>query len=266
MKRFLFLFMTLLLTILPVTTVHTSAETPMESMVRIVHASPDTPSVDIYLNDEQVVSEASFSDVSDYLSVPEGTNTVDIYASGTKGQKDPVLSASVNVKGGMTYTLAAANTLQNLELEVLEDDMGITRGKAKIRVSHFAPDAPAVNVGVKNGDVLFNNLAFKQTTEYKELKPNTYDLTVTTADGNQLELDLSGTRLAENTVYTVLAISTGDQLEALILEDQSMMPSEMPKTGMGGTAANSPLDAVKYMAAGAALITIAAFVFRRKHA
>jgi hypothetical protein len=264
MKRLLFLIMTLPLTILPVTAVHTNAETPMESMVRIVHASPDAPAVDIYINDEQVVSGASFADASDYLSVPEGSNSVDIYAAGTKGQKNPVLSASVNVKGGMAYTLVAANTLQNLELQVLEDDMGITNGQSKIRVAHFSPDAPKVNVGVKNGEVWLNHLSFKQTSEYKEVEPNVYDLTVTTADGNHPVLDLSNIKLAENTVYTILTVNTADQIEALILEDQSMMPSEMPKTGMGGTAANYSFDAVKYMAAGAAIIVLAAFVFRRK--
>lgn len=269
MKKIFLALITLLVTLLPLAAVHSHAEMQMESLVRIVHASPDASAVDIYLNDEQVVSGIVFADATDYLSVPEGSNSVEIYETGTKGEKDSLISASVNVQGGMAYTIVAANALQNLELEVLKDDMEVTDGKAKIRVSHFSSDAPAVNVGLQGGDVLFNNLTFKQTSDYKELEPNIYDLAIATADGQQQILDLSDTELKGNTIYHVLTINTANELEVLMLEDQSVMPpeipmpSEMPKTGMGGTAASYSLENLIYASAGAVLLLLIALVFRR---
>lgn len=273
MKKIFLTLITLLITLLPLAAVHSHAEMQMESLVRIVHASPDASAVDIYINDEQAVSGFVFADATDYLSVPEGSNSVEIYEAGTKGEKDPLISASVNVQGGMAYTIVAANTLQNLELEVLKDDMEVTNDKAKIRVSHLSSDAPAVNVGLQGGDVLFNNLAFKQTSDYKELEPNIYDLAIATADGQQQILDLSDTKLEKNTIYHVLAINTANELEVLILEDQSVMPpevpmpSEMPKTGLGGTAAGYSIQSLIYASASAViLITLVVLAFRRSRA
>ncbi|MDQ0245448.1 hypothetical protein J2S09_003025 [Bacillus fengqiuensis] len=272
MKKIFLTLIALLITLLPLAAVQSHAEMQMESLIRIVHASPDASAVDIYINDEQVVSGIVFADATDYLSVPEGSNSVEIYEAGTKGEKDPLISASVNVQGGMAYTVVAANTLQQLELEVLKDDMEVANGKAKIRVSHFSPDAPAVNVGLQGGDVLFNNLAFKQTSDYKELEPNIYDLAIATADGQQQILDLSDTELAENTIYNVLAINTADNLEVLMLEDQSVMPpeitmpSEMPKTGMGGTASTYSFENLIYASAGAVILVFIALAFRRYRA
>ncbi len=272
MKKIFLTLLTLLVTLLPLATVHSHAEMQMESLVRIVHASPDASAVDIYINEEQVVSGIVFADATDYLSVPEGSNSVEIYEAGTKGEKDPLITASVNVQGGMAYTVVAANTLQKLELEILKDDMEVTNGKAKIRMSHLSPDAPVVNVGLQGGDVLFNNLSFKQTSDYKELEPNIYDLAIATADGQQQILDLSDTALAQNTIYHVLAINTASDLEVLILEDQSVMPpevpmpSEMPKTGMGGTAASYSLENLVYTSASAVILILIGVAFRRSRA
>jgi hypothetical protein len=266
MKKTWFAFMALLIVSTLFIPAQSSAEMQMESLIRLVHASPDAPAVDIYMNDEQIVSEAVFADATNYFSVPEGTNSIQVYAAGTKGKQAPVLSTTVNLQGGMAYTAVAANTLQNLELTVLEDEMGVTNGKAKIRVSHFSPDAPPVNIGLKSGDVLFNKLTFKQTTNYEELEPNTYDLAVTTADGSELVLDLSETELAENTIYHILAINTANQLEALMLEDQPMIPSEMPKTGMGGMASGYWLPNLLYTSAGIVTTGLLLLAVRRYRA
>ncbi|MBX4389811.1 DUF4397 domain-containing protein, partial [Mycobacterium tuberculosis] len=86
--------------------------------------------------------------------------------------------------------------------------------------------------GLIGGDALFSGATFKAFTDYKELDPNTYDLEIRTPDGKQV-LDLSGTKLEANMVYSVYAINTADKLEVLVLQDSMVMPSEMPKTGMG---------------------------------
>ncbi|WP_375536390.1 DUF4397 domain-containing protein [Alteribacillus sp. HJP-4] len=50
-------------------------------MVRILHASPDAPAVDVYVNDEAVVEDAEFKDATDYMDLPEGDHEVAIYPS-----------------------------------------------------------------------------------------------------------------------------------------------------------------------------------------
>jgi len=69
-----------------------------EAMIRVVHASPDAPEVDIYVDNQSIVVGASFKDVTDYLKVPAGSHKIEVYAIGTKGKEKPVISTNVTVE------------------------------------------------------------------------------------------------------------------------------------------------------------------------
>ncbi|MFD1020618.1 DUF4397 domain-containing protein [Thalassobacillus hwangdonensis] len=232
------------------------------AMVRILHASPDAPAVDVYVNDEAVVEGAEFKAATDYMEVPAGEHKVEIYAAGTKGDSDPVISTNVTVEAGMAYTAAAINNLENIELKAIADSMEVTEGMSKVRVGHLIPGAPAVDVGPIGGDALFSGAEFPMVTDYAELDPGTYDLEVRTTDGTQL-LDLSGTMLEANTVYSAFAVGTADSPEILLLKDYTMMPNEMPDTGMGG-ATDSANSALPYALGLGALVLAGGVVFFRR--
>ncbi|TDL82705.1 DUF4397 domain-containing protein [Peribacillus frigoritolerans] len=233
-----------------------------DAMVRIVHASPDAPAVDVVVDGKTVVEGAEFKAATDYMMVPAGDHKVEIFAAGTVADGEPVISADLTVEAGMAYTAAAINKLDSLELKVLNDDNMVTEGKAKVRVSHLSPDAPAVDVAVKGGDVLFPGAEFKGVTDYIEVDPGSYDLEVRGAGTEDVVLDLAGTELKANMAYTVIAVGfAGGEpaLEALVLADSAMMPSEMPKTGMGGTSAADttnylPIAAVSILGLGALMV------------
>ncbi|WP_226670392.1 DUF4397 domain-containing protein [Metabacillus litoralis] len=254
-------FGTIIATVLMVGLMATGAlAASTDAMVRVVHASPDAPAVDVYLNDELTIEGAEFKAATDYLNVPEGEHKVEIFAAGTT--ENAVISQNVTVKAGKAYTVAAANVLENIELVIAEDSMEVTEGKTKVRVGHLSPDAPTVDVGLIDGDALFSGAAFKAITDYKELDPNTYDLEIRTPDGTQV-LDLSGTKLEENTVYSVFAVNNAENLEVLLLKDSMLMPSEMPKTGLGG-ASESSTSIVPVVASIIGLGIVGFVVFRRK--
>ncbi|WP_027956077.1 MULTISPECIES: DUF4397 domain-containing protein [Halobacillus] len=233
-----------------------------EAMLRVVHASPDAPAVDVYLNDEAAVEGAEFKAATDYMKVPAGEHTVEIYAAGTKGEQDPVISTNVTVEAGKAYTAAAVDNLENLQLKALEDSMEASEDMAKIRVGHFIPEAPAVDVGPIDGDAVFSGAEFPMVTDYKELEAGTYDLEVRTTDGTQL-IDLSGTALEAGNVYSAFAVGTADNPEVILLQDSSAMPSDMPETGFGGT--NQTSNALLYAGIlGLAAAGAGVFLTRRK--
>ncbi|RJR07808.1 DUF4397 domain-containing protein [Candidatus Parcubacteria bacterium] len=236
------------------------------AMVRIIHASPDAPAVDVFVNGDAVVENASFKAATDYMNLPAGTHKVEIYATGTMGEADPVIAADLTVEAGMSYTVAAINNVANLELSVTTDNNMVEEGKAKIRVGHFSPDAPAVNVGLIGGDDVFSGAEFKAVTDYMALDAGSYDLEVRTADGGQQVLDLTGTELEANKVYSVYAINTVDSIEVLVLVDNTMMPSEMPQTGMGGASASASEGINTWAAIGALLLVGAAVIGVRRFA
>ncbi|WP_404408808.1 DUF4397 domain-containing protein [Jeotgalibacillus malaysiensis] len=232
-----------------------------EGWARVIHASPDAPAVDVYVNGEAVVEGAEFKAFTDYLALPAGDHEVEIFPAG--GTETAVISETLTVEEGMYYTAAAVGTLDRIELSVTQDDLAIGEGMTKVRAGHFSPDAPAVDVGLIDGDAVFSGAEFPGVTDFAELEAGTYDLEVRTPEGDQV-LDLSGTALEAGTAYSVYAINTLDSIEPLIVTASAAesMPSEMPETGMGGAAnqSNTGMMAVAAMAAGAALL----FVFRKR--
>ncbi|MFQ6388174.1 DUF4397 domain-containing protein [Priestia aryabhattai] len=203
-----------------------AAETPpaadersaQNAEVRIVHASPDAPAVDIFVDDKALVEGAKFKDVSNSLPLSAGSHKVEVYEAKTKGTKDSIIEATLVVDGGKSYTVAAVNKAENLELQAFTNNKQGMDGKASLRVAHLSPDAPAVNVGPKGADPLFKDLSFKSISGYQVVNPGSYDLSVSTADGKEI-LSLPGTNLQSGKNYTVLAVNTADKLETIVLQD-----------------------------------------------
>ncbi|MCM3770634.1 MULTISPECIES: DUF4397 domain-containing protein [Priestia] len=192
--------------------------TAQNAEVRIVHASPDAPAVDIFVDDKALVEGTKFKDVSNSLPLSAGSHKVEVYEAKTKGTKDSIIEATLVVDGGKSYTVAAVNKAENLELQAFTNNKQGMDGKASLRVAHLSPDAPAVNVGPKGAAPLFKDLSFKSISGYQVVNPGSYDLSVSTEDGKEI-LSLPGTNLQSGKNYTVLAVNTADKLETIVLQD-----------------------------------------------
>lgn len=234
------------------------------AMVRVLHASPDAPAVDVYVNGDLAVEGAAFKDITGYLELPAGDHDVAIHAA---GDYDAVYEQSLTVEGGMSYTVAAVDFLDggDFRLEAFADDNTVGEGMTKVRVGHLSPDAPAVDVGLVGGDSLFEGAEFFAVTDYLELDPATYDLEIRAAGTEDAVLDLSGTALEADMVYSVYAVNALDSLEVVVVADEAhAMPSDMPQTGMGGASqSNTTLPLYLTLLAGAAALFV---VFRKRHA
>nr|WP_232318334.1 DUF4397 domain-containing protein [Salisediminibacterium beveridgei] len=234
------------------------------AMVRILHASPDAPAVDIYVNGDLTVEDAAFKDITGYLELPAGEYDIAIHAA---GDDEAVYEQSLAVDGGVHYTVAAVDFLDggDFRLEAFADDNTVDEGMTKVRVGHMSPDAPAVDVGLVGGDSLFEGAEFFAVTDYLELDPDTYDLEIRAAGTEDAVLDLSGTTLEADTVYSVYAVGALDDLEVVVVADEAhAMPGDMPQTGMGGASQSSTmLPLYLSLFAGAAVMFV---LIRRRYA
>src|SRR3712207_9573819 len=95
-------------TLFPYTTLFRSpaAAQAGNAMVRVIHASPDAPAVDVFVGGQAVLTNVSFPAASDYLQVPAGTLAVAIAPTGQSGGA-AVITADVPVPAGQAYTIAA---------------------------------------------------------------------------------------------------------------------------------------------------------------
>ncbi len=181
------------------------------AQVRVLHASPDAPAVDVYLDDTIVdaLTNVPFGTSSDYLAIPAGDHNVKVYATGTTSA--PVIDADVTVATGKKYTIAATNAVAAIEAQVLEDTPAPDCDTAQVRVVHFSADAPAIDVapaGAAPADAVVKNLAYPNASDYLALPGGTYDLEVRLAGTTTVALALPGVAIEDCNAYSVFAIGS----------------------------------------------------------
>lgn len=90
-------------------------EVPSEenSSVRLIHASPDAPAVDVTVEESGAVlyDNLTFSNASEYVTVPEGTYTLEVRPATADNDGEVVDRFQVTVKGGTVYSAVAAGYL-----------------------------------------------------------------------------------------------------------------------------------------------------------
>ena len=189
--------------------------------VRVLHAVPDAPNVDIYANGNLIVSDLAYSENTEYLPVPEGTYRISVYPAGSSNS--PVISNMLTIDRGSMITMAAAGMLENIGLLAIHDaNTAMRPGKSIIRFLHLAPDAPAVDITLPNGTVIFSNVSFKQITPYIDVAPMNYTLQVRVAGTSDVVLTIPDVDLSSDEYYTAYAIGLVEddpQLDALLLMD-----------------------------------------------
>jgi len=220
----------------PATTAEETTET-METAdgematVRVAHMSPDAPNVDVYVDDDPVLTDVAFATTSDYIELAPGSYNVRITAAGD--ESTVVFDDDVTVEAS-DYTMVASGELaeegEPFEVLVLEDDNTDPGGNnARVRLVHLVPDAPAVDV-TSDGTAVFDGIGFGESQtetvpggDYTlELRPD--------SEGNDApavtDYDVS---LNGGTVYTAFAagyLSAGDEpgdesFDLIVEEDAS---------------------------------------------
>jgi hypothetical protein len=176
-----------------------------QARVRAVHAIPDVAGspVDVYVNGAKVVTFDFFT-VTPYLSLLPGTYDVRVVLSGGDPDTEAVIAAEVTVEDGKDYSIVARGTGGDFGATVLEDDnTAPAAGQARLRVAHFSPDAPAVDIFI-NGELSpVQGLSFPEATGYLEVPAGTYEVGVAPAGGTPIFT--AEVTLAAGTVYTAWA-------------------------------------------------------------
>ncbi len=95
--------------------------------------------------------------------------------------------------------------------------------KAKVRFIHFSPNAPAVDITLPNGTVLFKNVPYKGVTDYIEIAPGTYTLQVRPTGTERVVLTIPNFVIRPNeekSIYAIGLVNGTPGLEAVVLNDR----------------------------------------------
>jgi hypothetical protein len=210
---------------------NTTAPTPAPSTanVRVMHASPDAPNVDVLVDNVVVLTNVPFEAVSGYLSVPAGSHNVKVNATGTS---TTVIDADVSLTAGTNYTVMATGLLASIEPLVLTDDLANpAAGNAKVRLVHAAPSAPTVDIYVTapGADIsmlapTLSDVPFRGYSDYLEVPAGDYQVRVAVAGTKTVALDSGTLSLAAGEIRTGVALDAaggGTPFGASVLADKN---------------------------------------------
>ncbi len=206
--------------------------------VRIVHASPDAPPVDVLADGQPIAQGLAFGSATEYAVLSPGDHQIQVVPT---GGGTPVFDGTVTLESETASILAVVGVLANIQLQSYQVNTDqIDPGKARLRVIHAVPDAPAVNVGVAGSEEpLVEGVEFPNASDYQDVDAGTYDLAISNADSGEALLSVPGFRIDAGQAYDIFALgqAANQSLQFLPL----MTPVSLPCSQTLGT--GQPSDA-----------------------
>jgi hypothetical protein len=174
------------------------------TQLRVLHASPDAPNVDVLVDGAKVLANVPYPTLSQYLSLPAGKHHIQVNAAGTTST---VIDVSPTLAASNAYTAIAAGFLANIEALLATDDTSpAASGQARLRVIHASPDAGPVDILV-NGQIVLSNVAFGTIGNYLSVPAGTYTIQVNAAGTSTTAITASVT-LTSQSNYSAVAIGS----------------------------------------------------------
>ena len=190
-----------LLAALPDGTVIEFPGTPF-ARAQVIHNSP-APTVDVYTGSVRLIDNFDFRTATPFVNVPANRAFVlGVAPASSSTAADAIFTQSVNFESGKTYVVAASGVVADpatpfgLIVNPNGRETSANPAKVELTILHGSPDAPAVDIVVRNGGFLATNLAYGSYTSYLSVDPAVYYLDVKPAGTNAIvqtyKADLSG--------------------------------------------------------------------------
>ena len=213
--------------------------------VRVVHASPDAPSVDIWVagGDAPVINDLAFGEATGWLSVPVGAYDFQVKVHPSTSGDAPVystgeldLAEGVQVTALATGLVGSASAEDTFRVLPLVESWGeATAGTFRARIVHASPDAPTVALDVGN-DGSPEVAGFERFADTESLVPGGVPLP------SDVELQVgvwAGEPLSRVTAFTLPALPEGSEVLVLasgLLGDAAWQPTGFQLLALPGDA------------------------------
>ncbi len=180
---------------------------------QIIHNSPGT-TVDVYINDGLTLDDFAYTVATNTIVQEAGIDLkIDIAPANSTSSADAIFTETVNFENFENYVTFAEgivgdpdapfrlSTADNVRLNTENVD------NAELLIHHGSPDAPAVDVGERNGDLLLTDLEFGETADtYASLEARNYFLSLyPTGTQDEFKTYVANLTGAEELVATVYA-------------------------------------------------------------
>ena len=172
--------------------------------VRVIHAAPVVPSLDVYVSDILYFDNIFYTIVSEYAPVAAGDQTTKLRPAMSSTKDPSLVEVNAPFNEDQDYTLIVAGSLANLQNWRLEDDNELPgTGTANVRIVHASADTPSAEICLAD---VCNTLAFKENTGYFLMDPGTYQPQVHLNGTDPSLIKTPPLELQDNSVHTVFLV------------------------------------------------------------
>lgn len=185
-----------------------ASETPPQTRFRVVHAAPDTISLQVQLNDEIVAERLDFGDATEFMLKPSAQYSVDIFLISPDGTVDesPVQTKVVQLRDFEVAELVVYGADVNLEVDAFTIDSSLIQpSQSRVMFVHLAFGVPQVSVQnlVGNDLGIGVNYGNAQTLTFR---PNPIDFFLYAGNSTESLEILRDFALQPATVYTYFIV------------------------------------------------------------
>ncbi len=182
-----------------------------EPTLRVLHASPDAPNVDVLVDGGQLLENVPYTTASDFLGLDAGDKRIKVNVTGTDTS---VIDTHATLAENTDYMVVAAGKAAEITPLIFTADRSTPDpDSARVRVLHGAASAPAVDVYVTAADTpiartepVLKNVPFKAISDYLTVKPGVYDVFVTLAGTKTVAIEARGLTISDQLIATVVAL------------------------------------------------------------
>lgn len=177
----------------------------VETSVRILHAVPNAPNVDVYLNGSLLTSNLAFGKISKYSVFSPGEYEFQLFPTGTYDK--PLLSQTVQLIANANYTVSIVTLSNDLYLFRLKDsNVPATKSQAFLRFINLSSNAPLLSLALPNGITLFSQAEYLETTGYYPLSAGIYNFEVLLGSSQVTTKFIKNITLDGGRFYTIYII------------------------------------------------------------
>ncbi len=156
---------------------------------RVLHASPDTPNIDVYVSNTRVATNLEYTKFGRQYRFARPDLRVRVYAAGVDPGNPAIRDVTIRLDIGQCYVIVVGNLSQVLEVFTLQDPPVPPTGQFTIRLAHLAPGIGPLDLTNSDGTPLVSGVVFKVASPATQ-NAGAYTLQVRQSGGGAVLLDL----------------------------------------------------------------------------
>lgn len=138
-------------------------EPSQQAFLRLIHAVPELPAVDIYVEARAMVFNLTYGLFTQPTGIEAGDYTLRVQPAGTRlHEVTPLIEQTITISGNESLTLLLTGSTNTPEiLAFLESNAPLNSNESRLNVVHAVPDGPQITLQ-QNGESLTGQLTYGQ--------------------------------------------------------------------------------------------------------